>query len=258
MDFSIIINTHNQSKFLNECIKTCLNQNYSSYEIIVVDTSIRPSKDKYKNTKKLKYFHIKEKFKKFPILNQMYQIQYGFFKSKGKYICLLDGDDKFSNLKLNNLSKIFGQTKNKIIQDVPYLFSKTFKKKSKIKLYKNNIFFKKILVSWPQIFGTSTISCSREILDKFFKKGKPFCWNYLAIDIKLILFARTQFDLILLQKRLTMKRIHYANLDKTFSNLISTSFWKRRKMQIEYDFFLKKKNVLNLDYIITKIINVIL
>ena len=40
MDFSIIINTHyDQSKFLNECIKSCLNQNYSSYEIIVVDTS---------------------------------------------------------------------------------------------------------------------------------------------------------------------------------------------------------------------------
>ena len=55
-----------------------------------------------------------------------------------------------------------------------------------------------------------------------------------------------------------MKRIHNANLDKTFSNLISTSFWKRRKMQIEYDFFLKKKNVLNLDYIITTIINLIL
>ena len=74
----------------------------------------------------------------------MYQIQYGFFKSKGKYICLLDGDDKFSNLKLNNLSKVFGQTKNKIVQDVPSLFSNTFKKKGKIKLYKNNIFFKKI------------------------------------------------------------------------------------------------------------------
>ena len=51
MDFSIIINTHDQSKFLNECIKSCLNQNYSSYEIIVVDTSKRPSKDKYKNIK---------------------------------------------------------------------------------------------------------------------------------------------------------------------------------------------------------------
>ena len=40
-----------------------------------------------------------------------------------------------------------------------------------------------------------------------------------------------------------MKRIHNANLDKTFSNLISTSFWKRRNMQIEYDFFLKKKRM---------------
>ena len=74
--------------------------------------------------------------------------------------------------KPNNLSKIFGQTKNKIVQDVPSLFSNTFKKKGKIKLYKNNIFFKKILISWPQIFGTSTISCSREILDKFFKPSE--------------------------------------------------------------------------------------
>ena len=76
----------------------------------------------------------------------MYQIQYGFFKSKGKYICLLDGDDKFSNLKLNNLSKIFGQTKNKIVQDVPYLFSNTFKKKSKIKSIKIIFFLKKFLL----------------------------------------------------------------------------------------------------------------
>ena len=142
MDFSIIINTHDQSKFLGECIKTCLNQNYSSYEIIVVDTSKRPSLNKFRNAKKLKYFHIKEKFKKFPVLNQMYQIQYGFFKSKGKYICLLDGDDRFSNLKLNNLSKIFGHTKNKIVQDVPTLFSNTFKKKVKIKFYKNNFLYK--------------------------------------------------------------------------------------------------------------------
>ncbi len=73
-----------------------------------------------------------------------------------------------------------------------------------------------------------------------------------------MLFARTQFNLISLQKGLTMKRVHNNNLDKTFSNIISSSFWKRRKMQIEYDFFLKKKNEYNLDYIITKIVNVIL
>ena len=70
MDFSIIINTHDQSKFLNDCIKTCLNQNYSSYEIIVVDTSKRPSKDKYKNKKKLKYFHIFKSFTYLSLLGQ--------------------------------------------------------------------------------------------------------------------------------------------------------------------------------------------
>ena len=93
MDFSIIINTHNQSKFLGECIKSCINQNYLNYEIIIVDTSKKPSKDKHIKNKKIKYFHLKENSRKFPVLNQMYQIRYGLKKSKGKYICLLDGDD---------------------------------------------------------------------------------------------------------------------------------------------------------------------
>ena len=61
MDFSIIINTHNQSKYLGECIKSCLNQNYLNYEVIVVDTSNRPSKDKFKNFKKIKIFSYKRK-----------------------------------------------------------------------------------------------------------------------------------------------------------------------------------------------------
>ena len=256
MDFSIIISTHNQSKFLNECIKTCLNQNYSSYEIIVVDTSKKPSKDKYKNTKKLKYFHIKEKFKKFPVLNQMYQIQYGFFKSKGKYICLLDGDDKFSNLKLSKISRILSQTNAKIIQDIPILFSKDFYKESKIKKYKKNIFFQKLFISWPQIFGTSTISCSREILDEFFKRGKPFYCSFLAIDVKLMLYAYNNFIYINKYNGITLKRLHKKNLDKNFSNFLSRSFWLRRKMQIEYDYLLRGKATLNLDYFLTKIINI--
>ncbi len=258
MDFSIIINTHQQSRFLGECIKTCLNQKYSSYEVIVVDTSKRPSNYKYKNSKKLRYFNIKEKFKKYPVLNQMYQIQYGFLKSKGRFICLLDGDDKFSDLKLSRLSKLLKKSKTKIIQDVPILFSKNFKIESKVKNYKENFLYKKIFISWPQIYGTSTISCKREFLDNFFKKGKPFNWSLLAIDVKIILFANYQFDLFSSLTRLTMKRVHNNNLDKTFSNFLSKSFWLRRKMQIEYNFFLKGKNIINLDYIITKIVNFIL
>ena len=64
----------------------------------------------------------------------MHQIQYGFLNLKGIIFVFLDGDDKFSNLKLNNLSKIFYQTKNKIIQDVPSFFQIISKKKVKLNL----------------------------------------------------------------------------------------------------------------------------
>ena len=73
----------------------------------------------------------------------MYQIQYGFLKSKGRFICLLDGDDIFSDLKLSRLSKLLKKSKTKIIQDVPILFSKNFKIESKVKNYKENFLYKK-------------------------------------------------------------------------------------------------------------------
>ena len=258
MDFSIIINTHDQSKFLGECIKSCINQNYLNYEIIIVDTSKKPSKNKHIKNKKIKYFHLKENSRKFPVLNQMHQIRYGFKKSKGKYICLLDGDDRFSSSKLITIFKKFKKSKIQIIQDIPILFSKNYKKKSVIKNYKKNIFFQKLFVSWPQVFGTSTISCTNKILNKFFKEGKPFKHNFLAIDVKLIMFASHKFNLINDFEGITLKRMHNKNLDKTYSNLFSSSFWIRRNMQMKYDYYLKKKVIFNLDYLVTKIINIFL
>ena len=258
MDFSIIINTHDQSKFLGECIKSCINQNYLNYEIIIVDTSKKPSKDKHIKNKKIKYFHLKESSRKFPVLNQMHQIRYGFKKSKGKYICLLDGDDRFSSSKLITIFKKFKKSKIQIIQDIPILFSKDSKKKSVIKNYKKNIFFQKLFVSWPQVFGTSTISCTREILNTFFKKGKPFNYKFLAVDVKLIMFASHKFNVINDFEGVTLKRVHNRNLDKRYSNLFSSSFWLRRNMQMKYDYYLKKKIIFNLDYVITKIINIFL
>ena len=258
MDFSIIINTHDQSKFLGECIKSCINQNYLNYEIIIVDTSKKPSKNKHIKNKKIKYFHLKENSRKYPVLNQMHQIRYGFKKSKGKYICLLDGDDKFSSSKLTTIFKKFKKSKIQIIQDIPILFSKNYNKKSVIKNYKKNIFFQRLFVSWPQVFGTSTISCTREILNKFFKEGRSFDHKFLAIDVKLIMFASHKFNVINDFEGVTLKRIHNKNLDKTYSNLFSRSFWIRRKMQMEYDYYLKKKVIINLDYLITRIINIFL
>jgi len=252
--FSIIINTHNQSSFIQDCINSCINQEYSNFEIIITDTSNQKLDKKYFKSKKIKYFHFSQK-SKYPVMNQMHQVLYGLNKSKGKYICLLDGDDKFSKKKLKYLSNIIKNKKIYLNQDLPSFFSKNkYLKKLKLKNYKNKKIFKKIFIDWPQVFGTSTITVKREILKKFFKKTKPFKWKYLAIDVQLILFSNYYHEVNNQLDEITFKRKHQNYLDDTFSNFFSQSFWIRRKMQHELNFSIKKKRNFNLDYFFTNLI----
>ncbi len=254
MKFSIIINTHNQSSFIGECINSCINQDFQDYEIIITDTSDQKINKKYIKSKKIKYFHLKRILKD-PVMDQMNQVLFGLNKSSGKYICLLDGDDKFSKKKLKQLSYILKDEKIDINQDLPTIFSQNGKiKQTKIKNYKNNDIFKKTLIDWPQIYGTSTITVKKKILKLFFKKTKPFKWKYLAIDVQLILFCYNFFNVQNKLNKITFKRKHEKNLDETFSNLTTKAYWIRRKMQLDLNFSIKKKNTFNLDFFITNFI----
>ncbi len=254
MKFSIIINTHNQSSFIRECINSCINQEFQDFEIIITDTSSQKINKKFIKSKKINYFHLKKK-SKYPVMDQMNQILFGLNKSFGKYICLLDGDDKFSKKKLKKLFYIFKNKKIDINQDLPIIFSKRKNfEQTKFKSYKNNYIFKKTLIDWPQVYGTSTITVKRKILKLFFKKTKPFKWKYLAIDVQLILFCSRFFKIENKLNKITFKRKHEKNLDDTFSNLISKAYWVRRKMQLDLNFSIRKKNTLNLDFFITNFI----
>ena len=251
MKFSIIINTHNQSSFIGECINSCLNQDFQDYEIIITDTSIEKINKEYIKSKKINYFHLK-KISKYPVMDQMKQVLFGLNKSSGKYVCLLDGDDKFSKKKLKKLSNIFKNEKIYINQDCPVIFSKNRKlEQSKIKNYKNNNIFKKTIVDWPRVYGTSTITVERKILKLFFKKTTPFKWKYLAIDVQLILFCAYFFKIENKLSKITFKRKHERNLDTNFSNLITKAYWVRRKMQLDLNFSYRKKNTYNFDFFIT-------
>ena len=65
MRFSILINCHNQSNYIEECILSSLNQAYGDFEVIVIDSSdIKLNLEKFKSHKNFKYFHI-EKFSYF-------------------------------------------------------------------------------------------------------------------------------------------------------------------------------------------------
>ena len=118
MKFSIIINTHNQKKYLKDAIKTCLKQNFKNYEILktkifflkLISWNPLIWADFIKNKKNLKYYYIKQMYSQ-PELNQLDKIFFGLKKSIGDYIVLMDGDDKFSKEKLYYLNKLIEKKK---------------------------------------------------------------------------------------------------------------------------------------------------
>jgi glycosyltransferase involved in cell wall biosynthesis len=139
MNFSILITTYNQEKYLLRCINSCITQNYKkNFEVIVCDTSLKSNYHivKHFNKKNFHYFH-KKKFSDDGIMDQTFKNYFMFKKSKGKVVCFLDGDDLFFKNKLRSISKII--TNNSVNHDKPIYFFEKNKKKKKI----SNIFFKK-------------------------------------------------------------------------------------------------------------------
>ena len=193
MKFSIIINTHNQEKYIVNCISSCIKQNYKNYELIIVDSSKNKISSKILkkfNSHLIKYIHINPKYK-YPELNQMYKIEIGLKKAIGKYIILLDGDDIFNKDKLSKINNLINKHKITCNQDCPIIVNDSKKYFHKIKNYKYNFFYKLFINDWPQIYGTSSIVVRKDIIKKFFYIARPYNWKFLAIDAQLILFCNS-------------------------------------------------------------------
>jgi glycosyltransferase involved in cell wall biosynthesis len=261
MKFSILINTHNQEDYLDKAILSCVNQDFKDYEIIVCDTSDQKNNIKLKkiiSNKKVHYYHWLSKRKQ-PEQNQMDKILFGFKKSKGDFICLMDGDDFFKRNKLSRLKKILNKKKISFNQDNPIIIrNKLIDIKSiKIKKYKENYLFNLFINEWPQIYGTSSIVVKKEVLKMFFKKAKPFNWKHLAIDVQLALFCKINFKISSNLQNLTKKNMHNNNLGEEYLKgyyLLIKKFWIRRFMQHKYYFFLRKEYKFSLDFLFTAVV----
>ena len=253
--FSIIINTHNQEQYIYDSVRSCLNQHYKNYEIILINSSKRKTdfkKFSSQENKRIRYFHVKTKYKQ-PELNQMNKILIGLKKSTGNYLVFMDGDDIFEKNKLSELNKVLKKNQIGCNQDLPTLIENNLRKKFEKKMFKYNNFMKYIFTQWPQVYGTSSILVKKNILKKFFDRAKPFKWKLLAIDAQIILFCKKHYDQHNYLSNLTQKRIHANNQGASYMNFFKKIFWLRRNMQFDYCKFIKIKNDISLDFIITKI-----
>jgi glycosyltransferase involved in cell wall biosynthesis len=259
MYFSIIINTHNQYQTFERCIKSCLDQTFKKkYEIIIIDTSNKKFKKNFQllKSKKIKYFHFKQ-FSNFPEINQIKKVSKGVSKSKGKWLCLLDGDDFFDKKKLQYIYDNYNLNQKIIIQNNYFFYIEKNKKKSfkQKKFYKKNFFFKKIFNFWPEIYGTSCISGNNLIIKSFFKKTILTKWNFIAIDALLILYAFNKKVIKDCKKLLTFKSVNNNNLSSRYK-FNSKLYWKRRNQQIDFWEDLSNNKIYNLDKMLCRLINI--
>ncbi|MGL5955652.1 MAG: glycosyltransferase family 2 protein [Brevinema sp.] len=90
--FSIVIPVYNTEKFLKQCLDSCVNQNMSDIEVIVINNGssgdTKAITDQYSF---VKYLHYKENLGVFEARKQ------GFLYSTGQYIIYCDSDDWFEN-----------------------------------------------------------------------------------------------------------------------------------------------------------------
>ncbi len=97
--FSVIIPTYNRANLLDKAIESILNQSFSDWELIIVDDG---STD---NTKEVVEKYPDDRIKYIYQSNAERSIarNNGISHSKGKYICFLDSDDKFTSNRLGEL-----------------------------------------------------------------------------------------------------------------------------------------------------------
>ena len=104
MKFSVIVPVYNISEYLEECIKSVVNQNYTDYELILVDDGSTDESplicDKYQKA----YSNIRVIHKKNGGLTSARKA--GAKIAKGDYIVCLDGDDYWKDNYFNTIDKL--------------------------------------------------------------------------------------------------------------------------------------------------------
>jgi len=157
--FSIIIPTYNQGNFLEKCIKSCLNQTYKNFEIVIIDNN---STDTTQDI--LKKYENKIIFQKIDNDGIISKSRNAALKiAKGNWLALLDSDDYFSSTKLEEANNAIKQNSFDVFSNSEWIIDED-DTKSKIWAYgnKSKNYYKDLIK-----FGNS-LSTSSSIIKKDF------------------------------------------------------------------------------------------
>ena len=258
IESTIIITAENQERFVERCIKSCLSQSVKNIEIIIIFTklkNINALKRRYLS-KNIVFLNIPKTINK-PTQDQLFKIKQGLSISKGKYIFLLDGDDTY---KKNKVKEAINSIKDKkaLFLDNYENNKNNIKQINKVHQFKKTNLYKTLINSWPKGVCTSCIVLNRELLNEFFKKIKIKKFNYLAIDILLTIYCDIKYQIIKPTKTLTKKYYLKNSVDSYYVGFFNKYYWFRRSEQHDFYTYINKSTKLNLDFIVTKIINFLL
>lgn len=259
MKISILIINFNKEKFIKNTLRSCINQRYNNFEIIIVDDQstdnskhvLKEYKKKYKN---IRIFFKKGKKVPFPAINHFNAVKFGLNKCDGKVVCLLDGDDIFHKNKLKEVNLFFlKNSAEKIVFNKP-----KFLIENKLFYPKKN--YKRRFNKWPYHPPFSCISIKKVFLKKILKKYNNYEYRDTWLDFiisSVMCLEYNSFNLI--DKYLSIYVITNLGYEKKLYSNFNSRWWLRRKQahnfvsNIEAKVFYNK--YLSTDYYITNLIN---
>ena len=244
---SIIMNCLNGEEYLEDSLKSIVNQSYKNWELIFWDNrSTDNSADILKSfkDKRIRYFYAKKKTVLYHARNLAIK------KARGKFIAFLDVDDFWEK---NKLALQIPKFQNKKVGLVYSNFYK-FYNKNKVKIaYKNELpsgkVTHKIVKNYQIGFLTVVIRKS------YMNKNRLFDHKYdLLSDYDYILNFSLKNNFIGLNKPLANYRIHQKQLQKTkmvlqaqqFCNWVEKKNIKNKFKKYDLSSILNKYNYCNL------------
>ncbi len=213
--FSIIIPTYNRGYILSKAIESVLKQNFSNWELIVVDdgsTDNTPQVVKsFLTDKRISYIRLPDN------RGVNYARNIGISKAKGKYIVPLDSDNQL----LENALKTILQEFERIQHPLIFFRIKTLSGKKLYEAFEGFLNFKDFLCE--KVKGEFFPVVERELLLKFpfeenLNGGEGITWKKIVKYLGKIYFSTEQVILYndLLEDRLSIKRKNFRRLATVF------------------------------------------